>query len=329
MNKKTSLPVLLLFWVTHLAGQTTSPANRWIDKSLHKSGFVTVNGVQLHFLDWGGKGETLLFLHGLGGSAHIFDEVAPKFTDRFRVLALTRRGHGQSDKPGTGYATGTLVEDIRQFLDHLNVKRVSLVGHSMADKELTLFASLYPDRIGKLVYLDAAYDRSALRELSAKDPLPSPRPSKVDQSSFEAYHRWWLSVRGFWSDAVEADLRETSLALGDTIKPSVSGKVVQEILKGADMPPMDYTKVKAPALSFYAIVGTPRWLPPDADEATRHKVQSFLNEVKLPYQRENIERFQREMARGYVVELKNSDHFVFIVSQDTVVQQMWKFLLDE
>src|SRR5574341_997967 len=82
------------------------------DKSPHRAGFVTVNNVKLHYLDWGGNGDTLLFLHGMGDTPHIYDLLAPKFTNRFRVLGLTRRGHGQSDKPETGYDTATLVEDI-------------------------------------------------------------------------------------------------------------------------------------------------------------------------------------------------------------------------
>src|SRR5687767_11153939 len=108
----------------------------WVDKSPHKSEFITVSGVRLHYLDWGGAGETMLFLHGLGDTAHIYDLLAPKFTNEFRVLGLTRRGHGQSDKPETGYDTATLVEDIRQFLDALTIRRVILVGHSLAGDEL-------------------------------------------------------------------------------------------------------------------------------------------------------------------------------------------------
>ena len=71
----------------------------WTDKSPHKNGFITANHVKLHYLDWGGKGETLLFLHGLGDTAHIFDVLAPRFTNEFRVVGLTRLGHGESDVP--------------------------------------------------------------------------------------------------------------------------------------------------------------------------------------------------------------------------------------
>jgi len=288
-----------------------------------------VNGVKLHYLDWGGKGDSLLFLHGLGDSAHIFDDIAPQFTDHFRVLALTRRGHGLSDKPETVYEASTLVEDIRQFLDALKIKRVSLVGHSMADKEMTLFAGLYPQRVKRLVYLDAAYDRSGLAEAQAKNPLPPPRPAKEDLASFEAYRRWWEKYRGFWSPSVEANLRETSLAPDGTIKPPVSSPIAQAMFKGAGTPPMDYTQVRATALGLYVIYGAPRWLPPDASAEMRDRVATYLAESMLPYQRKNIERFRKEMKRGRIVELKNSDHYAFVVSQEQVVREMRKFLLEK
>jgi len=103
------------------------------DKSSHVRKFITVNGVRLHYLEWGGAGEGLLFLHGMGDTAHIYDKIAPRFTNQFRVLGLTRRGHGESEIPGTGYGTATLVEDIRQFLDALRIQRVVLAGHSFPE----------------------------------------------------------------------------------------------------------------------------------------------------------------------------------------------------
>ena len=59
--------------------------------SPYKSEFVSVNGIRLHYLDWGGQGPVLLFLTGMGCSAHIFAGFAPRFTDQFHVLALDRR----------------------------------------------------------------------------------------------------------------------------------------------------------------------------------------------------------------------------------------------
>ena len=115
--------------------------------------FTTVNGVRLHYLDWGGKGEALLFLTALGGTAKDFQPLAVRFTDHFHVLGLTRRGQGPSAKPDAGYDTSQLVEDIKTFLDQRKIRRATLVGYSMAGNELTEFAALYPRRVVRLVYL--------------------------------------------------------------------------------------------------------------------------------------------------------------------------------
>ena len=90
-----------------------------MDKSPHTSDFVSVNGIKLHYLDWGGEGDVLLFLAGMGNNAHIFDGFAPRFADKFHVMALTRRGHGQSDHPETGYDVDTLTEDVEWITHHV------------------------------------------------------------------------------------------------------------------------------------------------------------------------------------------------------------------
>src|SRR5262245_48238590 len=134
-----------------------------MDKSPHKSDFVHVNGLKLHYLDWGGEGETLFFLTGLGNSAHIFDDFALRFSDAFRVLALTRRRHGDSDYSESGNDVHTLTEDVRCFMDELSIEKAILVGHSMAYVEQCHMCAVYPGRVSKLVCLDAAYDRTRFK----------------------------------------------------------------------------------------------------------------------------------------------------------------------
>ena len=108
------------------------------------SDFVHVNGIRLHYLDWGGEGSTMIFLRGMGCSAYIFNTFAPRFTDKLRVLALTRRGQGDSDYPETGYDADTLTDDIHQSMDGLCVEKAILAGHSLAGVELTLTAAAVP-----------------------------------------------------------------------------------------------------------------------------------------------------------------------------------------
>src|SRR5262245_12102040 len=142
-----------------------------MNSSNPKSDFVHVNGIRLHYLDWGGNGPTLIFLTGMGSSAYIFNNFAPRFTDKFRVLGLTRRGQGDSDYPETGYDADTLTEDIRQFMDSLSVEKAILAGHSLAGVELTHFAATYPTRVEKLIYLDALDDRRGFPAIREQNPL--------------------------------------------------------------------------------------------------------------------------------------------------------------
>ncbi len=320
---------LLVFLIsaTNIAAQTTVQTKEWTDKSPHKNGFATVNGIKLHYLDWGGKGEPLLFLAGTTNSAHVFDDIAPKFTDRFRVLGLTRRGHGKSEVPATGYDIPTLVEDIRQFLDAMKIERVNLVGHSLAGDEMTKFAELYPKRVNKLVYLDAAYNRAELLSILAKTPPVRRAPvSPQDRATFEGLRDITKKAFGFWSEALEADSRETSLGADGKVKSSVSSQTMAGLFKTLQESRFDYSKVKSPALAFYATVKNPVF-PPDTDEASRQKTLTYMKEQYIPYLNRQIERFKTEVTGGQVIELPDANHFLFIQRQDEVVREMNRFLL--
>ena len=107
------------------------------DTSGHKVSFVTVEpGVRLEVLDWGGTGQTLVLLTGIGDNAHIFDEFAYQFNDRFHVIGITRRGFGRSSQPAHGYDLNTRARDDIAVLDKLNIRDAVFVGHSVSGTEL-------------------------------------------------------------------------------------------------------------------------------------------------------------------------------------------------
>lgn len=311
--------------------------SQWIDKSPHNIDFIRVNGIRLHYLDWGGgKGETILLLTGFGDSAHIFDDLAPQFTSHFRVLGLTRRGHGRSDKPETGYDISTLVDDIRQFLELMGIKRVTLVGHSLAGDEMTQFAGSYPDRLHKLIYLDAAYDHSELTDSDIFAQAPKVfkvlGPTDEDRQSLDAYRNWYRTKRyRFWSDAQEADMREVTVISsdGNVLGNVMPEQVAEAIEKGARGSQTDYRRVKAPALAFYSLKTMESWFPwitSDIDSDVQREAQDLLNDVLIPYTRKSIEKFRMEVVSGKVVELENTDHLCFIQRRDAIVRHMREFL---
>src|SRR3954452_12937615 len=120
--------------------------------------FVTLDGVRFHYLDWGGDGVPMLLLAGMGCTPHVFGEFAPHLTDRFRVLALSRRGHGLTDQVRSAYALADAAEDARGLLDARGGQRAPLVGHSMGGGDVSALAARHPGRVASVVYLDGAYD---------------------------------------------------------------------------------------------------------------------------------------------------------------------------
>jgi non-heme chloroperoxidase len=155
---------LVCFAATTCAAQnSTNPGNQvvWHDPSPHTVQFVTVDkDVKLEVLDWGGSGRPLVFLAGLGNTAHVFDDFAPKLTPEYHVYGITRRGYGASSAPavgGSAYSADRLGDDVLAVLDALKIERPVLVGHSIAGEELSSVATRHPERVAGLVYLDAAY----------------------------------------------------------------------------------------------------------------------------------------------------------------------------
>ena len=76
---------------------------------------LDIDGLRLHYLDWGGDGPPLVMLHGLTGHAHTWDHTAAALGDRYRVLALDQRGHGDSGW-APPYGDGRMAEDLLAFL---------------------------------------------------------------------------------------------------------------------------------------------------------------------------------------------------------------------
>jgi non-heme chloroperoxidase len=140
----------------HLQRATKETA--WRDPVPHSERLVTVDrDVTLEVLDWGGSGQALVLLAGMGNTAHIFDRLAPQLIDRFHVYGITRRGFGASSIPASGYTADRLADDVLEVMEALKLNRPILVGHSVAGEELSSIGSRHAEKVAGLVYLEAGY----------------------------------------------------------------------------------------------------------------------------------------------------------------------------
>ena len=295
------------------------PGEQWTDPSPHRCGYVTVNGVRLHYLDWGGSGEPVVLLHGWGMTAHTFDDLAPRLTDRFRVLALTRRGHAESEHPEGGYTIRQTTADLLAFLDSMRIERAHLVTHSMGAAEAARLAVDHPERVLRMVFLDGLPDWTGVEAVVEQDPTTRPAPGDAFRSI--ETHREWLhrAFYGFWTPALEADFRYS--------RPNATANAA--LMKDAFAIVPEYPRIQVPVLAIMArrsVNGYPWLSEPGADPQERQRAQAYLDRIYTPWQIAREERFRRETPRGEIRVLDGSHH-IHISNHDEVVREIRRFLL--
>ena len=124
--------------------------------------FVTVNGLRLHYLDWGSPDkQPFIMLHGIGRVAHSFDHIAPRFKQNYHVIAIDMRGHGDSAwSPEGAYLVEDYAKDLAAVVEQLNLRNVVLLGNSTGGRVVQVYAGMHPERVAKLVVEDVGPERT-------------------------------------------------------------------------------------------------------------------------------------------------------------------------
>ena len=113
---------------------------------------VVLHGQELSFVD-SGTGPVVLFIHGILGSQRQWARLVDRMDDNQRVIVPDLFGHGESAKPMGDYSLSAHAATMRDLLDHLEVDRVTLVGHSLGGGIAMQFLYLFPDRVDRLVLI--------------------------------------------------------------------------------------------------------------------------------------------------------------------------------
>jgi pimeloyl-ACP methyl ester carboxylesterase len=140
---------------------------------------LIIGTLRFHYLDWGGDGHPIVFLHGGGLNAHTWDIVALMLRDRYHCIALDQRGHGDSEwSPAIDYGVDTQVQDVEGFIDCLKLEKPVLVGQSMGGLNSMAYAVRHSERLKGLVVVDVGPEIEAagtqrIREFASTPELAS------------------------------------------------------------------------------------------------------------------------------------------------------------
>lgn len=285
------------------------------------SRFVRVEGARVHVLEWGGDDEPpLVLVPGAGASGWVYAELAPLLAQERRVMAISPRGHGLSDPPAGRLTLDRCAEDVAGAMDLLEIRAAAMAAHSLGGHAATRLVAARPDLVSALVYLDAVVDYAGWMRMRARDPLQTPPPAngvEPDRAWLERYSY------GFWHEALDADLRAVPEAAG---APS-RARIMTDLMEDAAMYPPPYSDVHVPVLALVAAEAAPHVWPwmtslPAAEQA---KALAFLRDVRTPFKRSVVERFQRNVPQARVVYVPGH-HFLHLTARDVVLREMRTFL---
>lgn len=323
--------VLLAFLAVPLNAQ--NPAV-WKDPSPHITRFVTVDkDLRLEVLDWGGSGRPIVLLAGGGDTAHVYDDFAPKLSTHYHVYGITRRGFGASGYSATDHPANRLADDILAVIDALNLKRPVLVGHSIAGVELSSVANSHPDRIGGVVYLEAAYSyafdngkgASAMDAQKLQGPQPPP-PSGTDLASFSALQKYYERMNGFRFPEAELRAQWASDSEGGVGKQlDLPGYALfMPLMTGAEK----YTAIPVPVLVIFANPHSQgAWVDNNTDPSVQAAAKAYSDALTALTEKQE-KAVKDGLPKARVITVPNANHYIYLSNEAEVLKDMGAFLAE-
>ena len=163
-HSSLSAAVLALTVLTHpLAAQhapptRNDPASHWVRLQ---------DGTRLHYVESGPQGAaSLVLIHGYSDSWYSFSRVIPKLSERYHVVAIDLRGHGESDRPAGGYSPVELATDVSEAMQRIGITKATVVGHSLGSLVAQQLAASSPEQVERLVLVGAGRSIAAFPGLT-------------------------------------------------------------------------------------------------------------------------------------------------------------------
>lgn len=329
MKKQLSSFVLALVFVGGVI-PVFAQQDQCTDYAPHTAHMVEVaSDVELEVMDWEAEGKVLVFLSGLGGTAHTYDELINHFWPQYRVLSITRRGFGQSTYSEEGYDAATRAKDIVAVLDYFDIEKATLIGHSIAGDELSKFGAAYSGRVEGLIYLDAYdYGGGAIMRLMQEFPMPAPTtiPTAVDSSSIRHLQAFYVRAGGVRPPLSElcsiVELDSDGRVKGSRTAMHASMKIMTGTHDA------EFEKITAPVLAIFAVGDSKYWQAldyADRTEAEQAQIDRAL-EAGAEFRKDQIEAYRSKLKNITMVEIPGASHHVYISHESLVVREIMKFL---
>lgn len=198
--------------------------------------------IELSYQEWGQGGKKVLLLHGLADNALVWSNLAEYLTPDYHIVAPDLRGHGNSEKPETGYSFPELIADVELLLQKLEWSSVQAIAHSWSAKLLTIWATQKPQYFRSLILVDPFFIDSiptyfrlsfpilyrVLPFLKTMGPFPSYAVAENTARQLKQYRGW-----NYWQkQAFQAGMEvKPDGSWGSKFTVSARNQIFEEVMK--------------------------------------------------------------------------------------------------
>jgi pimeloyl-ACP methyl ester carboxylesterase len=263
-------------------------------------GYVTANGIRLHYHRTGGDKPPVVLAHGITDSGLCWSRLAQALEDQFDLILVDARGHGLSDAPARGYGPYDHADDLAGLIQALGLNRPAVIGHSMGGASAGSLGERYPALVGRLVL---------------EDPAWFPRETEAEVNEEDDVRR----VRE-WSEAI---VRRKALSLEEI---AAQGHKDNPLWAEEEFPAWAQAKQQvSPAVpQFMLAYGKPWWeIIPALQCPVLVLTGDLEGAIITPEQAQEFQELNRLVQ---VVRLNGAGHNVRREQFDTYVQQVRRFL---
>jgi 3-oxoadipate enol-lactonase len=263
-------------------------------------GIVAADAINTYYEDHGdAKSYPLVLIHPVGGNVLIWHHEIPLLLKNgFRVIAYEIRGHYRTNMGRVGaYAMQDLVNDLHQLLKHLNIKRCSIIGHSIGGIIASMYAAQHPESVDAIILINSSPKKFEEKDLEKHFKTREVAITQGIKALAEYKLRSYDEARDLFKDKKHSDFFRKVFT-----KTSVGGFVAATIALYT-IPENVVEKLKTSQCKIFAIVGS------DDD--------AFMRLVKET--KEEIPEMELKVLDG-------SDHWVIIEKPDEMYDILMEFL---
>lgn len=213
--------------------------------------FLTINGLNIHFREWGvPQLPPLIILHGFDAHSRSWDHVAAALSDRYHMIVPDIRGNGESSW-ATEYSWQWFMADTLGLMDALGIRQAVLCGHSMGGRTSYMLASRYPERVTKLIIVEAVPDDPKIRN----DDPPLEIFESLEDAVAVAYKRQPHADKDTLRHEVEHGLKQLEDGKwGKRLDPALYTAVWHRHLNpGTELEWPALAKIECPTLLIYGV----------------------------------------------------------------------------